>query len=233
MKLADLKSYSTGHFNRKLNQKFGYGIKTKDLTESRARGLLNKIDENIQAYKKQNGHLNSERNSHYMQLLVMRDGLTNWLRENGVKVGRVLREGELEQAQTKLAAKDLVDRLQKMVEELSSMVNEDLAPLTDTMRDQLGADQAAAFNSAVNQTLTTLLDSAKQARQAVDDAARTAAGEQAAPMAMPGGAPGAEMPAAPGAEAGADMGAEMPSGDEQAAADAAAGGGEALGRETR
>ena len=216
MKLADLKSYSTEHLNRKLNQKYGFSIKTKGLNEGRAKTLLQKVEESIVTYKKQHGHLDSERSSHYMQLLVMRDGLTNWLREHGVKVGRVLKEGELEQAQTKLAAKDLVDRLQKMLEEVSSMVNEDLPPLTDSMRDQLGADKAAAFNSAVNQSLSTLLDSIKQSRQAVDDAARMAAGEQAAPMAA---APGGEMPA--------------PEGDAQAAADAAAGGEEPLGREAR
>jgi hypothetical protein len=229
MKLADLKSYSTGHLNRRLQQKYGFGIKTTNLSESRARQLLTKVEESIVAYKKSHGHLNSEKNSHYTELLLMRDGLTNWLRENGVKVGRVLREGELEQAQTKLAAKDLVDRIQKMVEEVSSMLNEDLPPLTDSMRDQLGGDQAATFNSTVNQTLSTLLDAAKQTRQAIDDAARMAAGEQAAPMAMPGGAAGAEMPAAPGA----DLGAEEPAGDEQAAADAAAGGAAELGREAR
>jgi len=227
MKLADLKSYSTDHLNRRMSQKFGFKIKTQGLSESRAKTLLTKVEENIINFKKQNGHLDSERNSQYMQLIVMRDGLKNWLRENGYRTGKVLAEGELEQAQTKLAAKDLVDRLQKMVEEISSMVNEDLPPLTDSMRDQLGGDKAAGFNSSVNQVLNTLLDSAKQARQAVDDAARTAAGEQAAPMAAPGGmAPGAEMPAAGAAP-------EMPAGDEQAAANASAGGEEELGREAR
>lgn len=231
MKLADLKSYSTAHLNRRLTQKYGFGIKTSNLTESRARKLLQKVEENIMAFKRTHGHLNSEKNSKYTELLLMRDGLSNWLRENNVRLGRVLTEGELEKAQTQLAAKDFVDRLQKIVDDLSSMANEDLPPLVSTMRDQMGADQAATFNSAVNQTLSGLLESAKQARQAVEDAARVAAGEQAGPMAaggMPGAAPEAgAMPP----EAGAEMPA--PEGDEQAAADAAAGGAEALGREAR
>lgn len=225
MKLADLKSYSTSHLNRRLKQKYGFGIKTANLSESRARQLLQKVEESIIGYKKQHGHLNSEKNSRYTELLLMRDGLSNWLREHNVATGRVLTEGELEQAQTKLAAKDFVDRLQKIVDDLSGMSNEDLPPLVSTMRDQLGADKAAAFNNAVNQSLTGLLEAAKQTRQAVEDAARMASGEQAAPMAAP---MGGEMP--PGGE---EMVAPAPEGDEQAAADAAAGGAAELGRETR
>ena len=52
MKLADLKSYSTDHLNRRMSQKFGFKIKTQGLSESRAKTLLTKVEENIINFKK-------------------------------------------------------------------------------------------------------------------------------------------------------------------------------------
>ena len=44
-------------------------------------------------------------------------------------------EQDLDQAELVLAAKDMVDRLQKMAEDLAGMQVEDLMPLVDAMRE--------------------------------------------------------------------------------------------------
>lgn len=148
---------------------------------------------------------------------------------------RKLMEGELGKSEVILAAKDMVDTLQDMIEDISRMVNEELPPLVDSIRDQVGSQQADSFSAAANQALTTLLDSVKSTRESLDAGARQLAGDQVgAPMDMPGGDAGA-APAAPGA---GDMGAEMPAFDADetdgfGGADAAAGGADALGREER
>lgn len=112
-----------------------------------------------------------------------------------------LTEGELESAQAILAAKDFVDRLQDMLEESSKMLNEDLPPLLDAIRDQIGMDQAAAYNSEVSGIITGLVDSIRQAREAVDNSTRMLAGGQAQPMTMP---PEAGAAPQPGQELGPD-----------------------------
>ena len=163
-----------------------------------------------------------------------------------VLVGRSqLNEGEVDHASAIVAARGMVDEIQKMVEKISGMVNEELPPLMDTIRDRVGADQAAAFGAAATQTLTPLLDAVKAAREGMDGAARTVAGEEAAaPMDM-GGNAGADLGAgaAPGADLGAapDMGAETPDATEIPRAndsefdtsDAAVGGTAELGRGKR
>jgi hypothetical protein len=112
-----------------------------------------------------------------------------------------LTEGELESAQAILAAKDFVDRLQDMLEESSKMLNEDLPPLLDAIRDQIGMDQAAAYNSEVSGVVAGLVDSIRQAREAVDNSTRMLAGGQAQPMTMP---PEAGAAPQPGQELGPD-----------------------------
>lgn len=148
---------------------------------------------------------------------------------------RKLMEGEMGKSEVILAAKDMVDTLQDMIEDLSRMVNEELPPLVDSIRDQVGSEQADSFNSAANQALTALLDSVKSSRESLDAGARQLAGEQVnAPMDMPGGdlgdAAGAGPMAAPGAELPAFDADET---DGFGGVDAAAGGDEALGREER
>ena len=130
-------------------------------------------------------------------------------------------EGEYDQAAAIVAARDMVDTIQDMVEKLSKMANEDLVALADVMRGEVGQAQADAFVQAAQGAINPLLDQAKAARASIDSAARSAAGE---PVAAPAGAP-APMGAVPAA-----MGPEP---EMDATADAAAGGELELGRPKR
>ena len=62
-----------------------------------------------------------------------------------VSSGNIITEGEMEQAEVVMAAKNIVDRIQGMVEDLGEILNEDLPPLADTITDQFGAEASAAF----------------------------------------------------------------------------------------
>jgi hypothetical protein len=164
----------------------------------------------------------------------------------GVLSGRSqLNEGEVDHASAIVAARGMVDEIQKMVEKISGMVNEELPPLMDTIRDRVGQEQATAFGAAATQTLTPLLDAVKAAREGMDGAARTVAGEEAAaaPMDMGAGAEAGADLSIPPADAGVDVGAdvppaddtgiEIPRADDMATSDAAAGGTAELGRGKR
>ena len=158
----------------------------------------------------------------------------------GVLSGRnQLNEGEVDQASAIVAARGLVDEIQKMSERIGKMVNEELPSLMDTIRDRVGIDQAQAFNSAAQASLNPLMDAVKAAREQMDNAARTVAGEQ--PMNPAAGATaGADLGA--GADIGADLGAgveptEIPRANDidsgTDTSDAAAGGTAELGRGKR
>lgn len=139
-----------------------------------------------------------------------------------------LMESEVDQASAIVAARGMVDEIQKMLEKIGAMVNEELPGLYDTIRDRVGADQAQAFNQSAQTALNPLMDAVKAAREAMDNAARTVAGEQ--PMPMDTGAAPVE-PVAPAADLGAEEIPEPPS--EFDTSDAATGGAEELGRAKR
>jgi hypothetical protein len=137
-----------------------------------------------------------------------------------------LQEGEIQQASAIVTAKTMVDRVGRWIEELSGMENDTLLQLGDSIRDEMGSEQAKNFISAVAPAIQAALETLKGTRETLSTGVRTLTGEEQ-PAEMLGGEPEAggmddlEAPAAPdamNAEPEADMG------DEFGAADAAAGG---------
>lgn len=163
-----------------------------------------------------------------MELLLVREGLHRWMVENKQQL---ILESEMGKSQAILAAKDMVDSIQDMLEEVSKMQNEQMPALLDTIRDQIGMEQADAFKASVEPLLANMVEQLGSARSTADSAARALAGEQVAqPMDM-GTAAGA-APMMPGQIPAPDMSSDIDS-DSFAATDAAAGGAENLGREKR
>jgi hypothetical protein len=116
---------------------------------------------------------------------------------------RRLRESELQSAQVVLAAQDMIDRIQKMLEEVSEMQFKDLPALTDSIKNDMGIDQATQFQSASAAALTQLLQSLQQGKTQMEAAQGTLTGQ--APV-----VPGQDaVGAAPGIDSDPDMDAEL------------------------
>jgi hypothetical protein len=147
-----------------------------------------------------------------------------------------LREGEIQQASAIVTAKTMVDRVGRWIEELSGMENDTLLQLGDSIRDEMGQEQAKAFISTCAPAIQGALENLKSARETLSGGVRALTGEEQ-PAEMLGGEPGADMsapaePDAMNAEPGMDMGDEV-AGDDFDAAEPAAGGLGDAGREQR
>lgn len=206
-----------------MNSRFGFSIDFNKLTYGKALHLTNTITENINRIRHSYGVHTAEKNPRYMELLVVRESLVKWINEN-----RHLMEGKLEDAEVALAAKDMVDSLQDMLEKISKMQVEQLPALVDTIRGQMGAPHAEQFKSSMGQLLTDLTATLTQARETADASARQLAGDETAMTAAPAGA--MPLPGGPQGMPTSDMDADL---DNFAATDAAAGGTEPVGREKR
>jgi hypothetical protein len=140
----------------------------------------------------------------------------------------MLKESEVQQAQVVLAAQDMVDKMQSMLEDTTEMQFKELPALVDSIRNQIGMEQATQFNSDVTAALQGLVQNLQGAKQQLETALGVVTGQPAAldtsmaASGMPGAAP-APMPGAElGADIGADIGAEMDA-EEPAPAGAALG----------
>jgi hypothetical protein len=214
--------------NKVMESRFGVKIDYDNLNFPKAYVLARELTESLDQIKRSHGIHVAETNSKYMQLLMVREGLHRWMVENKQQL---IMESEMGKSQAILAAKDMVDSIQDMLEEVSKMQNEQMPALLDTIRDQIGMEQADAFKAAVEPLLANMSQQLSSARGTADNAARALAGEQVAqPMGMgpAAGAPGMAppgMPAPDGTESDLDT-------DSFAATDAAAGP-NVVGREKR
>ena len=153
---------------------------------------------------------------------------------------KMLKESEVQQAQVVLAAQDMVDKMQAMLEDVSELQFKELPALVDSIKNQVGIDQAQQFNTDASAALSGLMQNLQQAKLQMDAALGVVTGQAPAPGAAALGAElGAEAGADVGAELGAAAGAEAGADLDAAAADAGAdlddedGGGEVLGRARR
>jgi len=227
MNLKEINPKNTARkMNKILESRFGYAINYQDLSMQKARLLHQKISEGLGRIRRSNSFHTAERNPKYMELLMVHEALSKWIDERS---HRQLTEGELGKSEAILAAKDMVDSIQDMLEKVSKMQVEQMPALIDIIRDQIGNEQADSFKTSVGQLLTNMVEQMTQARDQADTASRQLAGEHVdTPMAMPDSD---AMPTGPdfGPESDLDM-----DGDETfSASDAAAGGPEELGREKR
>ena len=229
MKLAEMSVKSTRKINKLLESRFGFAINYSNLTVEKAERLSETIAANLNKIRHSVALHTAETNPRYMELLTVQEGINAWLEQNRQQ----LTEGEVGNAEVLLAAKDMVDSVQDAIEKVGKMQNEQLPQLLDSIRDQIGSEQADGFKNAVGSTLDTLMQNLQQAREGVDSGVRILSGEQVdQPMSMPGdqadlSGGDAELPPAPGSDLDQDET------DSFGATDAAVGGTEQLGREKR
>jgi hypothetical protein len=106
---------------------------------------------------------------------------------------------EVDQAQVVLAAQDMVDQVQKMIENMTDLKVKELPALVDGIKGEQGVDAAGQFQSAVDSALQGLIDALGGAKTELESAVGVITGEEMS-------VPGAELPMEPEM----DMDAEMP-----------------------
>jgi hypothetical protein len=109
----------------------------------------------------------------------------------------ILRESEIQQAQVVLASQDMVDRVQKMLEDVSSMQFKDLPALVDQIKNEVGVDQSAQFNNDATAALSGLMQNLQGSKQQLEAALGVVTGQAST------------MPGAPD-QSGADTGMMPP-----------------------
>ena len=157
------------------------------------------------------------------------------MKKEAKKMRRMVKESELQTAQVVMAAQDMVDQIQKIMEQISEMQFKDLPALTDAIKNDMGVEQATKFQADATAALTNLLAAVQAGKTQLEAAQGVLTGQ--APT-VPGMEPPADMGAnmatatEPGAEVDADLSldANLPAADDEEDEEVSA---TTLGRERR
>ena len=237
MYLNDLNSaqHSVKKLNKILADTFDHEVDLSSMNFESLNRMLSTTNAKIEAIKESD--LKYWENPQYNKLGLIQHQLKTYItelapaRSDGKRMKTkesTVMEADLDQAEVLLAAQELVDELQKMVEDVAEMQVQKLMPIVDAMKQQVGFEVAEVYNNAADGALGALLDAMKTTKDALENATLTARGEQpAAPAPTDMGMSDADMdPEAP-------MDADMEAPDEFGGDEAAAGEENPVGRELK
>lgn len=213
MNLQELQeSKKTKIVKRALREHYEINIDFDSLSMAKAQSLLAKTKELMES---SNAAHATHNNSAYLKLVMMEQALAD--RINDLRAPRptiVVENEEVQKSQVILAAQDMVDSLQKMLESVSKMNVEELNAVVDGMKNEFGTAEGEQFNASVSEALAGLQAAITGAKNSVSGALSKLTGEGPGfDTGMPV-EPGADL--APGLETGevdADLEIEEPVGE--------------------
>jgi hypothetical protein len=256
MKTTELFKVKAAKINESMHKTFGKKLNLETFDVLKLEDARNKLRTQIHDARSASGFNENLDNDAFHQAQFMLDAINAELAEreeaaidgldvvednpqaNTTETGEEMdnvTEGEIQQASAIVTAKTMVDRISRFIEEISSMENETLLQLGDSIRDEIGQAESKQFIESSAPAIQTALENLKTTREALSSAVGVLAGEEAAGE-MLGAEPaegGETDMAEPAPEAGAEEApAEAPA-DDFATAEPAAGGMETAGREKR
>jgi hypothetical protein len=200
MKLTDFDKNPIENATRALKEHYDVPFNVRKMSYAQARDMLYKVRGLMSETKKSTGFYESQQNSSYLKLVFMEQALSKHFAEISLRKPRIVVENEeVEKSQVVLAAQDMVDQIQKMVEEVSDMLVKELPALTDGVQSEIGVNESTTFNQQVSEALTSLQAALTQSQATLKSALGGITGQGGAEAFDAGGDMGGA----------ADMGAEL------------------------
>lgn len=197
--------------NQLAKRVFGYALDLENLSERKAQRLHKNLSSQMAIYESKLGSVSQTRTKYY-EMKIALEALTKHIAEKKAKPDyididgdgdkeesmkkaakdkekaneSVVTEGAVEGSELIMAAKSMVDKYDAMIQDVGEMLNEELTPLVDKIRDEMGSDIAEGYLATMTQALNATMAGMKQDRMVADDASRLLTGEvPAAPMGEP------------------------------------------------
>jgi hypothetical protein len=209
MKLTELNNNRRLYSTRVLKEQYEMPFNVDKMSMSSTRTMLTKVRGLMNESKQTADYHNSQSSSSYMKLVFMEQALSDHYNElRSQPQARIMVENEeVEKSQVVLAAQDMVDQVQKMLEDVGQMQVKELPALVSSIESEIGVNESQTYNDSVSSQLDALSASLKESSTALKNALNGLTG-QAVDAAFDAGA---DLGADVGMDAGmdADMDADM------------------------
>lgn len=213
MKLTEFNLKPTQAAKKALKEHFNANLDVDNLGLYDTNRMLRKVRGFLGEMKSTGKVQQGQNNPAYLKAVFMEQALATHyatLKSMPIYNQRIVVENEqVEKSQVILAAQEMVDSLQKMVEQVSDMLVKELPAVVDGVNSEVGTNEGQQFNDQVTQALTSLQAALSGSKTGISGAVGIITG-QGGDMDMGGDDLGADMGAGLGGdEMGADLGADM------------------------
>ena len=178
MKLTDFDKQPVYSAQRALKEHYGTSIDVSRMSYAQVRTMLSKVRGLMSESKASNKFYESTGNGSYMKLVFMEQALSKQFAYLSTQRPRIVGENEeVEKSQTILAAQELVDSLQKMVEQVSDMIVKELPALVDSVQSEIGVNESSSFSQQATEALTSLQAALTQSQTTMKSAVNGITGQ--------------------------------------------------------
>jgi uncharacterized protein YbcC (UPF0753/DUF2309 family) len=223
MKLTEFNLKPTQAAKKALKEHFNANLDVDSLGLYDTNRMLRKVRGFLGEMKSTGKVQQGQNNPAYLKAVFMEQALATHyatLKSMPIYNQRIVVENEqVEKSQVILAAQEMVDSLQKMVEQVSDMLVKELPAVVDGVNSEVGTNEGQQFNDQVTQALTSLQAALTGSKTGISGAVGIITGQGGEmDMGMGGDEMGADMGMG-GDEMGADMGADEFGGEEDLGAE--------------
>lgn len=186
MKLTELNP-NVSAAKRALKENYNLPFKLDRMSLSETRSMLQKVRGLMSETRQSPSFYKSQNDPSYLKLVFMEQALATYFGQLRAqpKPRIVLENEEVEKSQVVLAAQDMVDSVQKMLEQVSDMLVKEMPALIDSVQSEIGVNEAEQFSSQTTEALGSLTASLTQTKTALQGALNVITG-QGGGMADPG-----------------------------------------------
>jgi hypothetical protein len=179
MKLTEFDNNTVTNASRALKEHFELPFNVHSMNMSATSKMLNKVRGLIKESKQASDFYKRQTAPAYMKLVFMEQALAsqfNYL-QTLPQTRIVVENEEVEKSQVVLAAQDLVDSIQKMLEQVGQMQVKELPALVSSIESEIGVNESQQYDQEVSQQLDQLSAALKEAFTGLKGALNTVTGQ--------------------------------------------------------
>jgi hypothetical protein len=174
MKLKDLNQKPVKVATRALRENYNIELAVERMNSYQASTMLKKV-RGLITESNTDRSVNSQSR---MKLKFMEQALSAHLSDLRATRARIMFENEeVDKSQVVLAAQEMVDAVQKMVEQVSDMLIKELPAVVDGIESDIGINESQQFSQQVSEALKALQDALTQGKTTLSGAVGTITGQ--------------------------------------------------------
>lgn len=214
MKLTEFNAKPSFTSKKALKEHFNTEVKLEGMSLYDTERMMRKVTNLKNEVRQSTNGINTENNPAYLKLVFMEQALTHHYGELKAlpmyNTRMVVENEEVEKSQVILAAQEMVDSIQKMVEQVSDMLVKELPAVVDGVNSEVGTQQGDQFNTTMTEALSALQGALTQAKASIQGGLGIITGQGGEMADMGADMGGDDMGADMGGEDMADLGGEQP-----------------------
>jgi hypothetical protein len=199
MELSELQTKQSAIVaKRALKEHFEFDLDLDRMRLSETRTMLNKVRGLLSEHRASKSMHNSHNSPAYLKLLMMEQALTGHYGDLQIRQAYesqiIVENEEVEKSQVVMAAQDMLNSINKMLEDIGIMSVKDLPAVVDGIENEIGVNEAQAFKDQAGAAIDGLREALQTAQSGMQGAIGTITGEggNEEAFAAPTGAEGEE-----------------------------------------